>query len=143
MTTLTLVAALLPQAASGRDLMLDSDTELGRGGQIATGLSFTALTLLSLGYAVYSYNLAQDELDKADKDYEAYQDATTEEDAVELHGKVEDHHDKAKTAETRANIAIALTLVFALTAFYSFSPDSAPNFSVTATTQGPVLEWRF
>jgi hypothetical protein len=143
LTLIAFCAAAAPSGALARDMMLDSGTEMSPGGLQATGWTFTALTLLSLGYAAYSYNVTQDELDKADENYEDYQNASTESDAVSSRSKVESHHDKAKSAETRTNIAIALSLIFAVTAFYSFSPDSAPNISVTATTRGPIFEWRF
>lgn len=142
-TLFVFVTALVPQGASAREMMLDEPAEMSRGGEIATGWVFTGLTLLSIGYAAYSYQQSQDELDDADKAYDDYRNAESEADANALHRDVEDHHDKAKAAETRANIAIALTLVFAVTAFFSFSPDSAPNLSLKATTRGPLLEWRF
>jgi hypothetical protein len=142
-TAWAFAAALVPNAAFARDMYLDSGEEMSETGLTITGWSFTGLTLLSLGYAAYSYQVSQDELDEADKAYDDYQSATTEEDANRLHAKVDSHHDKAKAAETRTNIAIALTIIFATTAFFSFSPESAPNISVTATTRGPRFEWRF
>jgi len=143
LTVLAFVAALVPRVAVAGDLMLEHDTELGPEGLRVTGWTFTSLALLSFGFAAYSYTVTQDELDKADSEYGKYKDASTEEDAVKLHASVKDHHDKAKAAETRTNIALVLAVVFAATAFYSFSPESAPDFSITATTLGPRFEWRF
>ena len=119
------------------------DAEIGPSGMTGVGLTFTGFTLVTLGYTVYYYNLSQDELDKADKNYKQYKAAGTTADALFYRDKVRKHRNSARTAETRANLGIALTLVFALTAFYSFSPDSAPDISITATPNGPLLEWRF
>ena len=109
----------------------------------AYGWTFSGLALLTLGYGVYAYNKSQDELDKADKQYLLYRDATTEANALKYRKLTERHHDQAKIFEARANGALALTIIFGLTATYSFSPESAPDLSLSTTWQGPVLTWRF
>jgi hypothetical protein len=109
----------------------------------AYGWTFTGLTLLSLGYGVYAYGKSQDELDQADKNYKLYKSAKTTESALKYRNKTEDHHDEAKNYETRANTAIALTLVFGLTAIYSFDTDLGPNMSLTSSLGGAVFTWRF
>ena len=141
-TALALLTSLCGAPALAGDLMLE-DAEIGPSGMTGVGWSFTGLTLVSLGFSVYYYNQSQDELDKADKNYKQYKAADTTADALFYRDKVQKHRSSARTAETRANLGIALTLVFALTAFYSFSPDSAPDISITATLNGPMLEWRF
>ena len=143
LTLIALGTAALAPAARARELMLDSPAEPSEGTLTAYGWTFTTLTLVALGYGVLAYSESQDEQDEADKNYDQYQAADTTADALYYRQRVERHQDKAQSAETRANIAIALTLVFALTAFYSFSPDSAPNLSVTANLNGPMLVWRF
>ena len=109
----------------------------------AYGRTFTGLTLLSLGYGIYAYSKSQDELDQADKNYKLYKNADTTASALRYRGKTEDHHDAAKNYETRANAAIALTLVFGLTAYYSFHTDLGPDLSLTTSLGGAVLTWRF
>jgi len=109
----------------------------------AYGWTFTGLTLFTLGYGIYAYTKSQDELDQADKNYKLYKNAGTTSSALKYRGKTEDHRDEARNYETRANAAIVLTLVFGLTAFYSFHTDLGPHMSLTSTLDGAVFTWHF
>jgi hypothetical protein len=105
--------------------------------------TFAGLALLALGYGVYAYGQSQDELDEADKNYDRYRAADTESDALAYRDRTEEHRKDARDFETRANVAAALTVVFALTAYYSFNPGTGPELSLSATLDGPVFIWRF
>jgi hypothetical protein len=142
-TLLLLGFYLFAPAAQARDLLLYQDTEPGPEALRAYGWTFATLTLVSLGYAALAYTESQNELDDAESNYKKYKAATTTDDALLYRARVVKHHDDAEAAETRANIALTLAAVFALTAYFSFSPEALPSLSVTASLEGPVLEWRF
>jgi hypothetical protein len=127
-------------ALAAEGMMLNDDSPPNYS---AYGWTFTGLTLLSLGYGVYAYNKSQDELDQADKDYKLYKNATTTSAALKYRAKTEDHRDEAKNYETRANVAIWMTVIFGLTAVYSFGPEMGPHMSLMSSLNGPVFIWRF
>ena len=133
-----LVAGQAPLLAS--DLMLHDDSEPDA---TAMGWTFLGLTVAALGFAAGSYNESQDELDAAEKDHKRYDAATTVDDTLLVRRKTETHRDDARAAETRANVGLALVLIFALTSYFSFSDDELPDVSLTLTTDSAALQWRF
>ncbi len=133
-----LTAGQAPLLAS--DLMLHDDSEPDT---TAMGWTFLGLTVAALGVAAVSFTESQDELNAAEKDHKRYDAAASEIDTLRFRRKTETHHDNAKAAETRANVGLALALVFALTSYFSFSADELPDVSLSLTTNTAAVQWRF
>ena len=123
-------AAAIASPLQAADLMLDDTSPPPYA---AFGWSFFGLTVVSLAVAAQEYNASQEALDKADKNYKLYKVATTEADALYYRARTEKFHNRAKTAEGRANLGLVLGVIFAVTTYYSFWPEdiSAPSLEVS------------
>ncbi len=137
---LLLGVALSGAPAWANDMMLDDESDPS---YTAYGWTFLGLTLVSAAIAAQSITDSQDSLDKANKSFKQYKGSTTEADATNYRNETEKHHEDAKTAEVRANLALLLTIVFGATSFYSFSPGSGPDLSLQPTSTSLIWRVRF
>lgn len=139
---LALGAALLAPgpARADEELLLERTAEPPYQ---AYGWTFLGLSLVSLAVGVDQYNAREDELDAADEAFDRYRAAGTAEAAVFWRQKTRKHLDQAQVAETRVNLAIALVVLFGLTSYYSFDPESGQAPSVLPRHDGVALRVKF
>ncbi len=97
---------------------------------------------LSFLVAANAYTESQDALDEADAHYEAYQVATTEAEAAQLHRKTNKSLDAAVAYESTANGGLAFSILFGFAAWYAFSDDDDPNPSMILTAQHIGIQYQ-
>ena len=68
---------------------------------------------------------------------------TVERAIAAFRGQTEKFHEEAKSLEKRANVGAYLALLFGLTSYYSFFPDSLPGGPVLVSDMGIVFRLRF
>lgn len=125
--------------ALGKGLMLDEPEPTSFTGY---GWTFLGLSLVMAAYAQQSQTAADDALADAQAAYVNYQGAdssTVEGYRYEASRALTD----AKVAEEKANGALFLTVLFALTSYYSFFPNHAPDATIIVHPRGVALLYRF
>ena len=140
MAAILLATAQMPAGAT--ELMLEDESDPP---YILYGIGFLTLSLASFSYASQQITESQDNLDKADKNYNLYEDATTTNDALSFRAKVEKFRNRARNAEGRANLFLGLGVIFAGVSLYSFWPElgSAPSIFVTMDVDSLNLYMKF
>ena len=141
--TCVLVAALLLVGGSpalGQQLMLEEEPPTEFTG---TGWTFLVLTLATLSYGLKVRADSKDDLSRADTTFAQYLAAGTPAQATTLRAATDDALNDARANEKRANVAFALTILFGLTAYFSFLPDHMPDASLVVTPQGMLYTYRF
>jgi len=107
------------------------------------GWTFLLLSVATLGYAVQARSDSQDSLSKADESYAQYQAAGTANDATEYRIATNSYLKDARGDEKRANAAFYLGVLFALTSYYSFFPEQAPDSPFVIGLNGVIIRHRF
>ena len=140
--TVMLVVAVLANGSSvwATDMMLDDESDPS---YTAYGWTFLGLTLVSAAVASQSITDSQDSLNKASKSFKQYKGATAEADVTKYRDSTEKHHEDAKSAEERANLAVLLTILFGAASYYSFSPESGLDFSLMTSSTHVIWRVRF
>ena len=118
------LALFLGRSAQAAELMLE---EKPSGDFSGFGWTFLVLTGTTLLYGIQTYNDSKDSLDEAEANYQLYLTAGTSTDATFYRAATSDRLNNARTDETRANIALYLTILFGLTTYYSFNPEALPE----------------
>ncbi len=122
--TALVLALILGRPALAREMMLEGEPSRDFSDY---GWTFLILTGTSLLYGINSYNGSQDSLDDAEANYQLYLNAGTSDAATAYRAATNNSLNDARTEETRANIALYLTILFGLTSYYSFNPEALPE----------------
>ena len=139
---IAVVAALIigPGQALGARLMLEEEP---RTDFTVYGWTFLALTAATLFYASTANSDSKGALDQANASYQQYLTATSDDTIAAFRGQTEKLHEEAKSLEKRANVGAYLALLFGLTSYYSFFPDSLPDGPVLISNMRIVFRLRF
>ena len=139
---IAVVAALIigQGPALGAGLLLEEEP---RTDFTVYGWTFLALTVATLSLASTANSDSKGALDKADASYRQYLTATAPTAIAAFRGQTEKFHEEAKSLEKRANVGAYLALLFGLTSYYSFFPDSLPEGPVLISNMGIVFRLRF
>ena len=140
---LVIVAVLLTGGsalAQGRRLMLDEEPSRTFNG---LGWTFLFLSVATLAYGAKVLGDSDDDLDRADQSFTAYQSAGSASQATSLRTATNSALNDARTNEERANVALFLAVLFGITSYYSFNPEDLPDNSLTVTRSGILFSHRF
>ncbi len=118
------LALLLGRPALAREMMLEDEPSREFSDY---GWTFLVLAGSSLLYGINSYNSSRDSLDEAKANYQLYLGAGTSDAVTAYRAATNDSLNDARTEETRANIALYLTILFGVTSYYSFNPEDLPD----------------
>ena len=103
---------------------------------------FFALSAVTGIYAFTALSDSKDALDQANASYQQYLTAS-ESTVATYRSQTESFHQEAKSLEKRANVGALLALLFGLTSYYSFFPDSLPDGPVLISDMRIVIRLRF
>lgn len=123
-------------SAWGQMMLLEEENSEDHTG---AGVTFLLLSMVTLAYGINSFSDSQDDLDRADASYAQFQVTST----TALQEATSDALNDARVNEDRANAAVFLTLLFAITSYYSFFPEDLPDVSLAATPRGILYRYRF
>lgn len=137
---IAVVAALIAGQALGAGLLLEEEP---RTDFTVYGWTFLALTAATLSLASSANSDSKEALNKANASYRQYLTATSGDTIAAFRGQTEKFHEEAKSLEKRANVGAYLALLFGLTSYYSFFPDSLPDGPVLVSDMGIVFRLRF
>jgi len=135
------ITALAGQSSAlGGELMLmDEDS----GTYYWWGITFLVLTGGAVSWSQSSQAKSEEALVNAQSSYALYQGAASAIDAETYRLEAQGYLREAQVEETRANMGRFLGVVFALTTYFSFFPDHAPDTSIFVTQNGLNIRYRF
>ncbi len=140
MVILVFVSGSTVALAQGSGLMLEQEPRKDFTG---FGWTFLLLTAATLALGVKAKADSDDDLERAETSFANYQNATTSGDAATFRATTDSALNDARANEGRANLALFLTFVFGLTAWYSFNPEDLPDNSLAVTHNAIIFQHRF
>ena len=127
--------------ALGSDLMLE---EPPRTSFTGFGITFLLLTAVSGAYAAQAKSESETALAAANSSYAQYLAAGSDPDAQTTYKQqTKDDLAEAQSMEKKANTGYYLTLLFAVTSYYSFFPGHLPDNTILVTQNGLIIQHRF
>jgi hypothetical protein len=146
MRTLSVLVILLLVSASTAAFAQDSGMMLAqepRKDFTGFGWTFLLLTAATLAYGVKAKADSDDDLERAEVNFTSYQNATTPTELTAFRTAANSALNDARANEERANLALFMTFVFGLTAWYSFNPEDLSDNSLAVTHNAIIFQHRF